>query len=389
MPSDDSRIARIQTFHLTCPLPEPWISAQSKTFESSALLVCVETASGAKGWGECAGMPALTQAAIQTFCGPLLIGRSVLDYDVLWHELYQAALPWGRRGVLVAALSGLDMAIWDLRGKLQNQSMSSLLGGAFRTRIPCYAIGQFFRALPESELIPALVEEAHLYVEQGYRAVKTRVGRNLVFDTALLNALRTELPNTQLAADADRAYDFPESISIGHVLDDLGYSWFEEPLSPEFPHLQRELASAIRTPLASGQHAQTRWDFQSLITSAGVKIVQPDMAYCGGPTEAVRIRGGAAASGLNVLPHSGGTQLNFAAALHFIASDFRLPGRIEAPTAMLGRDGAPNPLRDALFSQTIEIEGGVAKVPDLPGLGVTPDPGELHSFTVSHQEIKS
>lgn len=387
MPATDTRIARIRTYHLMCPLPEPFATSQMRLLRHDALLVRVETVGGAEGWGECAGFPEMIQTGIQNFLGPVALGHDVLAPDVLWHDLWRAAQPWGRRGHLPAGLSGIDMAVWDLRGKLLGQSVSEMLGGRFRDQIPCHATGLYFRELPEAELIPSLIDEAHEYVEAGFRGIKMQIGRNPTFDAALVRALRSALPAISLHADAGRAFDLPEAIRIGRLLEELNFDSFEEPFSPESPYLYPRLAEHVNIPLSAGEVEQTRWGFQSLLAGGGVSIAQPDISFCGGPSEAVRIRSVAGAMGINIAPFVGGTHFNFAAALHLLASDFHQPSRIEPVPTFLAWEGPPNPLRDVLFSCPVSLEAGIARVPKEPGLGVAIDPNELRFFCVDEREV--
>ena len=386
-PTGEHRIACIRTYHLRCKLPEMLASPQERFDHRTALLVQLVTDTGVEGWGECAGPPEVTQTAVHSFYGPRLIGKDALQTDGLWHDMWRSSLRWARRGVMIAAISGIDMALWDLKGKALNRPVSEMMGGRLRDRVPCYATGLYVRDRPETELVPLLVEEAHGYVEAGYRAVKTQIGRNLAFDSALIRSLRAALPTTPLLADANRAYDLTEAMNIGRLLEEMNFASFEEPLSPEFPAQYRQLSDRLRIPISAGETEQTRWGFQSLLASGGVSIAQPDLSFCGGPTEAERIRAVSSSLGVNLTPHTDGTMLNLAAALHFLASDFRQPGRIEPSLIFLGRDGAPNPLRDAIFSVALEIDGGMAQVPTAPGLGVTVDVDEMRAFCACEQEL--
>jgi D-galactarolactone cycloisomerase len=171
-------------------------------------------------------------------------------------------------------------------------------------------------------------------------------------------------------------------------LDELGYGWFEEPLSPEHPELYRQLQEKLRLPLAAGECEQTRWGFQSLLGAGGVQIAQPDLAYCGGPSEALKIRSVASSLGINVIPHVWGTMLNLAAAVHFLASGYREPGRANVTPLLLECDRSPNALRDELFDVPVHIERGAAHVPTGPGLGVAVDRAAMDSFLVSGDEIR-
>jgi D-galactarolactone cycloisomerase len=333
------------------------------------------------------GPPQVLQTAVQTLLGPLLLGEDALQTEHLWHRMWQTTQQWERRGVLMAAISGLDMALWDLKGHALKRPLSEMMGGRGRDRIPCYATGLYFRELPETDVIPSLIEEAQGYIEAGYRGVKAQLGRNRSWDMNFIRTLRHSLPDAVLMADASNCYDLTEAIEIGRVLDEEGYYWFEDPLSMEFPDQHRQLAEKIHTPIAAGEWEQTRWGFQTLLATGGVRYAQLNIAYCGGLSEAMRIRAIAGSHGINLVPSGMGTMLNLAAAVHFLASDNRVPGRLEPAPGWLGRVGMPDPLRDGMFSVPIEIDDGIARVPHTPGLGVTVDREELKAFCVSLQEV--
>ncbi len=382
------KIARVRTYRLACPLPEILGHAQGRFDSRQALVVQIVTDDGLEGWGECAGPAAVSQAAITTFYGPRLIGMDPMQTDAVWHTLWRASMDYARRGMMMSAISGIDMALWDLKGRALGRSVSELMGGRVRERVPCYVAGLYYRDLPEADVIPALIDEAHEYVEQGFRAIKIQIGRNIPFDIGLIRGLRRALPSTPFIADARHAYDLPEAVVIGRVLEETNFNLFEEPLLPEHGDAYRHLAATVRVPLATGKREQTRWGFQSLLASGGVHVVLPDLAYCGGPSEAMRIRAIAGSHGVNVIPHTASTMLSQAAAIHFLASDFRHPGRAESSVGYLEWEAPDaNPIRDALFSQPVAFEGGVARVPSGPGLGVTIDREIMRIFTMESQEI--
>ena len=179
-----------------------------------------------------------------------------------------------------------------------------------------------------------------------------------------------------------------KAIRIGYQLEEHGYAWFEEPLSPEFESQFRQLHDKIDVPIATGECEQTRFGFQRLLSTGGVQIAQPDLAYCGGISEALKIRTVASALGVNVIPHCWGTMLNLAAATHFLATGYREPGRAEDDGAILELDRTPNPLRDELFETPVIIDNATVQVPTAPGLGVTVDRSALQSFQVKETEIR-
>jgi D-galactarolactone cycloisomerase len=262
------------------------------------------------------------------------------------------------------------------------------MGGRFRDQVHGYATGMYFRDLPDAALIDALIAEASGYCEQGFRALKIKIGRNASFDRKLIEVMRQALPEMTLMADANHAYDLPEAIRIGRTLDEADFAWFEEPVSPEHPELYRQLHEKLCVPLAGGECEQTRYGFQSLLASGGVQFAQPDLAYCGGPSEALKIRAVAASHGVNVVPHAWGTMVNLAAATHFLATAYREPGCAEAGELRLECDRSPNPLRDEMFETPLQIDDGIVAVPKDSGLGVAIDRSAMQSFRVHETELK-
>ena len=163
------RIQCIRTYLLEHLLQEPFGFSQWAYADRHALLVEIVTADGLSGWGECYGPAAVNQAAVGRFYAPRILGHEALETDRLWHHLWQSSLDFARGGVIMGAMSGIDMALWDLKGKALQQPLHQLLGGKYRDEIPCYATGMYFRDRPEEELINDLVAEACGYRDQGFR----------------------------------------------------------------------------------------------------------------------------------------------------------------------------------------------------------------------------
>ncbi|MCK5174434.1 MAG: mandelate racemase/muconate lactonizing enzyme family protein, partial [Planctomycetes bacterium] len=362
----------IRTYRLKHKLEESFGFSQWHYDTRQALLIEVVDDSGAIGWGECYGPAEVTQSAISSFYAPLLIRWNPLQNEAAWQHCWRASLDFARKGIMMGAMSGLDMAILDLKGKLLDVSASELMGGRMRETVRCYATGMYFRQVPESELLGLILEEAAGYVEQGYRALKIKVGKNIAFDKNLAAEMRGAFPDTRLMADSNHAYDLPEAIEVGRILDEHQYSWFEEPLSPSHAKLFARLAEKLDVPIAAGECEQTRWGFMDLLGHGGVQIAQPDLAYCGGPTEAIKIRSIASSFGINVVPHVWGTMLNMASATHFLASTYVEPGRAEVAEPLLEVDRTSNPMRDEMYSVSLNIADGQVEVPTSPGLGVEP-----------------
>ncbi|RMF90966.1 MAG: mandelate racemase/muconate lactonizing enzyme family protein [Planctomycetota bacterium] len=379
-------ITRIRTHHVRCRLEEPFGFSQWYYDTRNSLLVEIETSDGTVGWGECYGPAAVYQAAIASHYGPLLIGEPAVEVDRLWHKMWQASLDFARGGVMMGAMSGLDMALWDLKGKLLGRSVSELLGGRYRNTVEAYATGMYFVQTSEDRLLDAICTEAQTYWARGFRAMKIKVGKNPAFDHKLIAAVREAVPDAVLMADANHAYSLSEALDIGRTLAEFGYTWFEEPLAPDHEHLFKTLQDSLSIAVAAGECEQTRYGFRRLLSTGGVRIAQPDLAYCGGISEAVKIRTLASALGVDVLPHCWGTMLNLASAVHFLATTYCEPGRAEMPEVLLELDRTPNPLRDELFAVPLAIEGNKVHVPTAPGLGVEVDRNKLTEFEVSQTE---
>jgi D-galactarolactone cycloisomerase len=381
-------IRAIKTYRLQHKLEESFGFSQWHYNLRNALLVEVVDDSGAVGWGECYGPAEVTQCAVASFYAPLLLGWDPLRNEAAWQHCWRASLDFARKGVMMGAISGLDMALLDLKGKLLNVSVSELMGGRVRDQVRCYATGMYFRKQSETQLLDTILTEARGYVDRGYIALKIKVGKNMAFDKLQVKAMRQAFPAIRLMADSNHAYDLPEAIEMGRVLDEQGYGWFEEPLSPEHAGLFRQLADKVDVPIATGECEQTRWGFQDLLEKGGVQIAQPDLAYCGGPTEALKIRAIASSHGINVVPHCWGTQLNLACGAHFLATTYVEPGRAEVAEPLLETDLTRNPMRDEMYLTAVKIAAGVATVPTGPGLGVEPDRQAMKQFCIQETEKK-
>lgn len=376
----------IKTYRLEHKLDEPFGFSQWHYDTRNALLVEVIDDSGAVGWGECYGPATVTQTAIDTIYAPLLFGWDPLKNEAAWNHCWRASLDFAMKGPMMGAVSGLDMALLDLKGKLLGISASELMGGRQRETVRCYATGMYFRQQPEKQLLDTILTEASGYLDAGYRAMKIKIGKNMTFDKQLIKAMRRTFTDIRLMADSNHAYDLPEAVEIGRVLSENSYAWFEEPLSPAHPELFRQLADKINIPIATGECEQTRFGFQELLKKGGVQVAQPDLAYCGGPTEAVKIRTVASSMGINTVPHCWGTQLNLASAVHFLATTYVEPGRMEIAEPLLEKDLTPNPMRDEMYAVGMLAKNGSIDVPTAPGLGVEPDRNAINNFCVQTTE---
>jgi L-alanine-DL-glutamate epimerase-like enolase superfamily enzyme len=261
------------------------------------------------------------------------------------------------------AISGIDMALWDIRGKAAGQPLYRLLGGA-RKPIPAYAGGVSLGYQPPE----TLVEEARRSVEQGYKAIKLRVGDAVDRDLERLRAVRRAFStDVAILTDANIGYTLEDVRQVMPAMDELGVGWLEEPFpAPDF-RSYREAARLGRTPLAAGENHYTRFEFDRLIEDGAVRILQPDLSKSGGITEGLRIAALAEKAGLPVHPHSSMTGLNHAATIHFLAA-------IDNGGYFEGDVSRSNRYRDELVDNPGKIdEKGCVWPLEAPGLGLEVD----------------
>ena len=284
--------------------------------------------------------------------------------------MYNRMRDYGQKGVAIAAISGVDIALWDIKGKALGLPIHALLGGAFRDRVRAYATGLYFRRVDDQPA--ALAREAAAYAAQGFTAVKMKVGLGLAADRRNIQAVREAIgPDITLMADANHAYDAKEAIRVGRVLEQAGAYWFEEPVSPEDVDGYVEVKAALDLAIAGGEAEFTRWGFRELLRRRAVDIVQPDTCSAGGLTECKRIMALASAFGVQYTPHVWGSAVGLTASLHLAAT---VPGQPAQPqphaaAVRIGPDREPVPRR----SRRWPVDPGARRlhltVPYRPGPG--------------------
>jgi L-alanine-DL-glutamate epimerase-like enolase superfamily enzyme len=368
------RIADIQAFPTSFPVPPGGGVALGvgRAVKRDAVIVKVSTDDGLVGWGESHHGRAHTAVAalLQTTLKQLVLGMEATDTVGVWAKIYRGQLASHGMGAGCAlAMSGLDMALWDIRGKAAGLPLYKLLGGASRG-VPAYAGGVALGYQPPEEL----VDEARPHVEAGYRAVKLRVGDTVPLDIARMEAVRAAFgAEMDILTDANTAYRLEDVRRVMPAMDALGIGWLEEPFPPHDSRLYREARSYGRTPLAVGENHFTRFEFAPLLEQGSIGIWQPDLSKCGGITELLRIAAIASAHKIAIHPHSSMTGLNQAATIHVLCA-LDNPGYFEADISK------GNLFRDALVSTPWALAGdGTVRPNEAPGIGVEVDEAWLHA----------
>ena len=371
-------VVAVEPFVVRQKLDTPFYFSGWEVTERAVCLVKVTASDGSYGWGEGYG-PADVVAASVRFFAPFVVGRSPLDSAAVWQEMYRRSLDYARRGVMVAGLSAIDIALWDLKGKLLGQPVATLLGGMRRSSVAVYATGLYFTHVPD--LPAALAAEGRGYVDQGFTAIKMKVGLGLESDVTNVRAVRAAIgPDVALMIDANHAFSRGEAFALARAVEDQRIGWFEEPISPEDYAGYAELRGRTTIPLAGGECEYLTHGFRHLAVNNCVDIAQPDLCGTGGLTEGQRIASLMQTFGANVTPHCWGTGIAFAAALHFAATLDMLPGRLHAAEPLLEMDRSPSPLREELTTPRFIAQDSRVAVPTAPGLGVDIDPDRLAAF---------
>ncbi len=380
------KIANIETYCLFTEISRSIGFSQWYYKAKNNLLIKITTDCGLVGWGECYGPSHAVAAAIDKHFKPLLLGKDPRANEFLWNYMWKAFCDFNRKGIFMSAISGLDIAFWDLKGKAFGQPLRRLLGGTDEP-VACYATGMYFRDdCCEDELIEELLKEASGYLDEGFGFLKIKIGKNPSFDLKIIDAFRRRFPDVLLAADSNHAYNFKEALQIGRQLEKCGYLWFEEPLSPEDYTGMALLRQRLDIAIAGGECEQTRFGFQNLVSKGSLDIFQPDIAYCGGITEFLKIAALASASHIDVVPHCWGLKINQAAAASAIVTLGENPGRYERRKVYLEFDRTEHPVRESIFSIGHKVEGGYLYFNDLPGLGVEIDETRLQEFAATPDE---
>ena len=376
------KIVDIVPYVLSTPLEEPFAFSQGWVDRRSAMVVEVRTDEGTSGWGEslCHGLqpPEIAASFVESCFKPMLAGRDPFDVEVLWEEMYNRTRPFGG-GAAVNAMSGVDIALWDIIGRSLDEPVHRLMGGAFRTEVTPYATG-FYRR--QGEAYPeAGIEEVRRHLSEGFGAMKLKVGFGVEADLEYVHAVREAVgPDVRLMMDANCAYGVPAARRILLEGREAGVHFFEEPLAPEDLEGYRALRNLTATYLAAGENVFGKIGYRRWISEGVLDILQPDLCSSGGFTECKKIAAIAQAWNTAVVPHVWGTGIGLAASLQLIATlpPTALSSNPEEP--MLEYDTSSHPFREDLIGGAISTVDGKVPVPQGSGIGVEVDREVLERY---------
>ena len=382
-------ISNVEAFWLRCPIPKEkqHFSDYGLLTDFDMTLVVITTDSGLQGFGEAkaavgsSGVCASIVTCVENEIKPLLLGKDARQISKIWEHIYNGTRDHyslsrgrkfpilGRRGLTISAMSGVDTALWDLKGKALGVPVVELLGGACRDKMEAYASGGWASA-------DNIGSQLNGYIEKGFSGVKMRVGimdQTVAESVKRVKAAREAIgPDIKLMTDAHGTFSVPEAKQFCRGVEDFNLYWFEEPISPDNRHGTAEVRQATSIPIALGESEFTAFDIRDLIEVRAMDVVQPDSAIIGGITESMRVAHLAHTYQLELAPHCWGSAFSFMAGVNVA---FAAPAAVVIEFSLGG-----NPMMYDLVNEKISVENGMISAPTAPGLGLTPNWDFVHEF---------
>jgi len=385
------KITEVISHVLQYDLPEELGYSQQFYAKRTAHLVEVRTDEGVTGWGECFGpgnVALANKAIVEKVIQPMVLGCDPLDRDVIWHKVYNLLRDHGQKGMPLQALSGVDIALWDITGKVAKLPLCKLIGGAHRNRVPVYGYGMMLRREDARSLAARFTDEAAAIKAAGFTATKMKVGLGPADDVKLAEAVRRGVgEDFPFMVDANHCYTTSDAFFVGRALEELKAYWFEEPVAPEDLEGYRALRAGLKVNISGGEAEFTRWGWRRLLEGRCLDIAQPEVCGLGGISEYLKVLALAHAHFTPVVNHVWGSAVAIATNLQLLAAMPPLPGGLHPREPMLEFDTTDNKFRDDLLSEPLDIQGQVARsggtvaIPDGPGLGIEPDRAFIRKFT--------
>lgn len=383
------RITGVISHVLQYDLDEELGYSQQYYSRRSAHLVEIQTDEGLIGWGECFGpgnVAIANKVIVEQVIGPMIIGMDPRDREVIWHRVYNLLRDHGQKGMPIQALSGVDIALWDLFGKIVDQPLYQLIGGAFRDSVPVYGYGMMLTR--GDGLAERMAWDAREIRGAGYAATKMKVGLGVKRDIELVAAVREAVgPDFPLMVDANHCYDVTQAMEVGRALGELNVAWFEEPVAPEDRNGYRRLRDSLTVNIAGGEAEFTRWGWRDLLDAECVDIAQPEVCALGGVSEYLKVRTLAHSKFVPVVNHVWGSALAVTLNMHLLVAMPDMPGGMFPREPMLELDTTPNRFRDDILATPLDLQAtirrdGVVSPPKGAGLGIEIDRDFLREFEV-------
>lgn len=375
------QVSNVEAIPLAYPLAEGrgYGSARGTVDQRVSTLIRIESEDGIVGWGEAFGPPRTMATLVDELLSDVVVGMNPFEVESLCERIYTGFYHFGSSGLIQSAVSGVDIALWDLLGRSLDTSVSNLLGGRERSTVTPYASTMY---VTEWEQDPA--EPIRAAVEEGFTAAKIKIGRGLDDDVERVQTARSILgDDADLMVDCNGNYRPQQAVKLVAALEPYDVYWLEEPLPPEDLDGYERLQQRVDVSLAAGEAAYARFEFDELFERGVIDIAQPDVCKCGGLSEARLIAKLATTHNVAVSPHIWTGAIGLAASLQFAAALPSYPHSTTVPEELLFEfDRADNALRSDLLEDPIDPTGGTVSIPDGPGLGVSVDQDVVNRYRI-------
>lgn len=299
------KITSVDTIPIRVPLKKPKSFALRTVGARDYTIVRINTDEGLSGWGYNWG-PCVVAKITEDLLVPHLIDQDPRRIEYLWDKMYRQNIVWGRRGLILRGISAIDIALWDLMGKITGQPIHRILGG-FRTQVPAYYSGGYYLSefQKESDYLNYLEDEFTTFRDRGFTAFKMKFGAtDLSTDLARVRLARDIVGDTGLLMiDANCAYRLDQAVRVAGKLEPYEPEWLEEPLNPDDIDGLAQLRARTTIPIATGENHYTRWEFQNMLDRDAVDVIQGDPIIMGGITEFLKLHGMVSASHVSLAPH--------------------------------------------------------------------------------------
>ncbi len=377
------RISSIKSHVLRYELDKELGYSQQYYKHRTAHLVEIETDEGITGWGECFGpgnIALANQYIVEKVIQPLIIGEDPINKEYIWHKVYNLLRDSGQKGMPIQALSGIDIALWDILAKKAKLPLYQLLGGKTNNKIPVYGYGMMLQKKSVEELCELFKKEANQIKEKNFKAMKMKVGLGPKEDLKLVSAVREAIGNDfKLMVDANHAYNKNDALYVGRGLDEMEIYWFEEPVAPEDYDGYKELKERLKTNIAGGEAEFTKYGWNQLIKNNCIDIAQPEVCGLGGITEYLKVSALAQSNFIPIVNHVWGSALSVAVNLHLLTSLPDMPGGLFPAKSMLEFDTTEKnifitDLAEEKFSilDQVKNKDGFATPLENIGIGINP-----------------
>ena len=377
------KISSIKSHVLRYELDKELGYSQQYYKHRTAHLVEIETDEGITGWGECFGPGNIALAnkyIVEKVIQPLIIGEDPINKEYIWHKVYNLLRDSGQKGMPIQALSGIDIALWDILAKKAKLPLYQLLKGKTNNKIPVYGYGMMLQKKSVEELCELFKKEANQIKEKNFKAMKMKVGLGPKEDLKLVSAVREAIGNNfKLMVDANHAYNKNDALYVGKGLDEMEIYWFEEPVAPEDYDGYKELKEKLKTNIAGGEAEFTKYGWNQLIKNNCIDIAQPEVCGLGGITEYLKVSALAQSNFIPIVNHVWGSALSVAVNLHLLTSLPDMPGGLFPTKSMLEFDTTEKnifitDLAEEKFSilDQVKNKDGFASPLENIGIGINP-----------------